>query len=196
MGHRIYRSVRSSRRIMSAGESKAVMTAEFVEQEYGSAVTSINSTRLPSIFSLVKFRPGTVNCDVGGGKFDNATTYLRDLDVTNLVYDPYNRSSEHNNQVLETLAEVSGADTTTCSNVLNVIAERSARLTVIKNCKNFLRPGGTAYFTVYEGNRSGEGKADAKRDTFQLNRRTEDYVDEIVEVFSNVTRKGKLIIAK
>lgn len=186
-----------SKRIRSAEEnsSKAEIAVEFVEQEFGSAATSINSTRLPAIFKLIDLKSGTVNADIGGGKFDNVAEYYASKDVTNLVYDPYNRSAEHNKQVVETLKEVGGADTTTCSNVLNVISEKPARLAVIKNCKNFLKSGGTAYFTVYEGNRSGEGKADPKRSSFQMNQPTEWYVDEISEVFSSVTRKGKLIIA-
>lgn len=191
--HRIYESVRTAKRIVS--DSKAEIAVEFVEQEFDSAVTSINATKLPAIFKLIDLKPGTVNCDVGGGRFNNVAEYYADKDVTNLVYDPYNRSAEHNEQVVETLKEVGGADTTTCSNVLNVISEKPARLAVIKNCKNFLKSGGTAYFTVYEGNRSGEGKADSKRSSFQMNQPTGWYVDEISEVFSSVTRKGKLIVA-
>lgn len=185
-----------SKRIRSAeDQSKAEIALEVAEQEFGSAATSINSTKVPAIFKLVKFQSGTVNCDVGGGKYETAADFLSQYQVTNLVYDPYNRSAEHNKQVVETLKEVGGADTTTCSNVLNVISEKPARLAVIKNCKNFLKPGGIAYFTVYEGNRSGEGKADPKRSSFQMNQPTEWYVDEISEVFSSVTRKGKLVVA-
>ena len=37
---------------------------------------------------------------------------------------------------------------------------------------------------------------DGMKETHDLNRKTIDYVDEIKEVFPDVTRKGKLIIAK
>lgn len=164
------------------------------EQEYTSANTSINSSKLPAIFKLINLSPNTINLDFGGGRFDNATEYLANEDVTNLIYDPYNRSSEHNKNVLDTIRKNNGADTVTCSNVLNVIKEENARRTVIQNIYNLLKSNGTAYFTVYEG--TGKGNEGATKSGYQLNRKTTDYVDEIKEVFSDVTRKGKLIIAK
>ena len=167
---------------------------EDTEQEYTSANTSINSSKLPAIFKLVNLQSGTINLDFGGGRFDNASEYLSTKDVTNLIYDPYNRSSEHNKNVLDTIRKNNGADTATCSNVLNVIKEENARHTVIQNIYNLLKSNGTAYFTVYEG--TGKGDEGSTKSGYQLNRKTVDYVDEIKEVFSDVTRKGKLIIAK
>lgn len=164
------------------------------EQEYTSANTSINSSKLPAIFKLVNLSPNTINLDFGGGRFNNASEYLATKDVTNLIYDPYNRSSEHNKNVLDVIRKNNGADTATCSNVLNVIKEENARHTVIQNIYNLLKSNGTAYFTVYEG--TGKGNEGATKSGYQLNRKTVDYVDEIKEVFSDVTRKGKLIIAK
>lgn len=165
-----------------------------IDQEFTSENTSINKTKLPAIFKLVSFAPGTINVDVGGGKFDNAADYLTQFDVINLVYDPYNRSAAHNKEVVELIRNAGGADTSTCSNVLNVIKEEAARLKVIENCYKFLADGGTAYFTVYEGDGSGnEGPTSAG---YQLNRKTAEYVDEIAQVFPSVKRKGKLIIAE
>lgn len=170
------------------------MTSPIVtNQVYTSAKTSINSSKLPAIFKLVKWESDTVNADVGGGKFDNATEFLSSLNVKSYIYDPYNRSAEHNNSVCKAISNNDGTDTTTCSNVLNVIAEKEARKAVILNCYNFLKENGTAYFTVYEGNKSGEGKETTSG--YQLNQKTEYYVSEIKTVFRNVTRKGKLIIA-
>lgn len=163
------------------------------EQEYTSANTSINSSKLPAIFKLINLSPNTINLDFGGGRFDNASEYLATKDVTNLIYDPYNRSSEHNKNVLDTIRKNNGADTATCSNVLNVIKEENARHTVIQNIYNLLKSNGVAYFTVYEG--TGKGNEGATKSGYQLNRKTVDYIDEIKEVFSNVSRKGKLIIA-
>lgn len=163
------------------------------EQEYTSANTSINSSKLPAIFKLINLSPNTINLDFGGGRFDNASEYLATKDVTNLIYDPYNRSSEHNKNVLDTIRKNNGADTATCSNVLNVIKEENARHTVIQNIYNLLKSNGVAYFTVYEG--TGKGNEGATKSGYQLNRKTVNYIDEIKEVFSNVSRKGKLIIA-
>lgn len=170
------------------------------EQEYDSSVTSINSAKLPTIFGLVQklggFKQGTLNLDYGGGRWDNVAQYLKDYDVLNLVYDPFNRSKEHNKDVIDFVRNNGGADTVTCSNVLNVIKEPENRLSVIKNCDRLVKPGGTVYFTVYEGSGSGEGKANDKRKSYQTNMRTEDYQGELEQVFSSVTRKGKLFICK
>ena len=129
---------------------------EETEQQYSSAATSINSSKLPAVFKMVDFERGSVNLDYGGGKFDNAAEYLSSqYGATNLVYDKYNRTSEHNREVLSLVRKNGGADTVTCSNVLNVIAEEPERLAVLRNCKRFLKPGGKCYITVYEGNGSG-----------------------------------------
>lgn len=167
---------------------------EVADQKYTSANTSINSTKLPAIFKLVKFNAGDVNLDFGGGKFDNVAEELAKSDVVNLVYDPYNRSAAHNSNVLKQLRSNGGADSVTCSNVLNVIAEEPARIAAVRNCYNLLKPGHYAYFTVYEGDRSGEGKE--TKSGYQLNRITRSYVNEIQQVFDNVSVRGKLITAK
>ena len=166
---------------------------ENATQEYTSANTSINSTKLPAIFSMVRFEPETINLDYGGGKFDNATAALEGKGVTNLVYDPYNRSSGHNKDVIDTIRKNGGADTATCSNVLNVIKEPAARTVVIKNIYKLLKPNGVAYFTVYEG--TGKGDEGPTKAGYQLNKKTADYVEEISSVFPSVSRRGKLIVA-
>lgn len=162
-------------------------------QKYTSAKTSINSSKLPAIFKLVSFKPGTINLDFGGGKFDNAAEELAKNDVINLVYDPYNRNSSHNNEVLNTIRKNGGADSVTCSNVLNVIAEPEARQTVIKNIYNLAKSGAPCYWTVYEGSGSGEGGE--TKSGYQLNKKTADYLEEIQQVFPDAKRKGKLIVA-
>lgn len=163
------------------------------EQEFSSSATSINSTKLPAIYSMVNFHAGDVVVDFGGGKFDNAVNYLKDKDVTLLVYDPYNRSAEHNKEVLRILKEHGGADAAVNSNVLNVIKEPEAREAVLRNIKKITKSGAPVYITVYEG--KGDGAEGPTKSGYQLNRKTADYMDEIGKVFSNVKRKGKLITA-
>lgn len=163
------------------------------EQEFDSAATSINSNKLPAVYSMVRFNPGDVVVDFGGGKFDNAVNYLKDQDVTLLVYDPYNRSAEHNKEVLRVLKEHGGADAAVNSNVLNVIKEPEAREAVLKNIKKITKRGAPIYITVYEGR--GDGAEGPTKSGYQLNRKTGDYMDEVGSVFSNVKRKGKLITA-
>lgn len=166
------------------------------EQKYSSAATSINASKLPAVFNLVDFEEGTLNLDYGGGRFDNATTALAERGVTNLIYDPFNRTKEHNDTVIRAIRESGGADTITCSNVLNVIAEQEVRLSVIKNIKKLLKPNGVAYFTVYEGNGTGVGAESSKG--YQLNKKTRDYVEEIAMVFpkEKIQPRGKVISAR
>lgn len=163
------------------------------EQEFTSEKTSINVSKLPAVFKMVTFQPGTINLDYGGGKFDNAAEYLKDQDVTNLVYDPYNRTNDHNKDVIRTVRKNGGADTATCSNVLNVIKEPNVRRSVLENIKKLLKPSGTVYITVYEG--SGKGNEGPTKSGYQMNRKTEGYLDEIREVFPDAKRRGKLIVA-
>ena len=175
------------------GASEWADDIEHPDQEYDSAATSINSNKLPAIYKLVHFEPGKVYLDFGGGKFDNGVYYVRDLGATLLVYDPYNRSDEHNKEVLRVIKENGGADAALNSNVLNVIKEPEARLGVLKNIKKLTKPGGDVYITVYEG--TGKGNEGPTKAGYQLNRKTADYLEEIQQVFPNATRKGKLIKA-
>ena len=164
-----------------------------VDQEYDSAATSINSNKLPAIYKMVNFNEGDVIVDFGGGKFDNAVEYIRDKGATLCVYDPYNRSAEHNKEVLRILRENGGADAAVNSNVLNVIKEPEARKNVLENIARITKPGAPIYITVYEG--KGNGQEGPTKSGYQLNRKTADYLEEIQEVFPDATRRGKLITA-
>lgn len=175
------------------GTSEWADDLEHPDQEYDSAATSINSNKLPAIYRMVNFEPGKVYLDFGGGKFDNGVYFVKDKGATLLVYDPYNRSDEHNKQVIAELKEHGGADVGLNSNVLNVIKESQARLAVLRNLKRMVKPGGEIYITVYEG--TGKGNEGPTKAGYQLNRKTEDYMEEVQQVFPNATRKGKLIKA-
>ena len=172
---------------------EAVSDLSHPEQEFDSAATSINSNKLPAIYKMVNFKEGDVVIDFGGGRFDNAVEYIKDKGATLVVYDPYNRSAEHNEQVLATLEENGGADAAVNSNVLNVIKEPEARQAVLQNIKKLLKPGAPVYITVYEGR--GDGVEGPTKSGYQLNRKTEGYLDEVREVFPDAIRKGKLIVA-
>lgn len=169
-------------------------------QKITSAATSINKNQLPRTSWLVPWRSGTINADIGGGRYDNFTEYLAGLGVTNYVYDPYNRDKAHNDYVIEQI-RISKADTATVNNVLNVIKEDEDRAEVIAQAADAVaKDGGTAYFLIYEGNKSGEGRVtkwkDGEPTCWQENRKAESYIPEIASFFMNVTRKGNLIIAE
>ena len=164
-----------------------------VPQEYTSENTSINKAKLPAVYNLIKLKPGSLVVDFGGGKWDTAVEHFAKEDITILVYDPYNRSAEHNKEVLRILRENGGADAAVNSNVLNVIKEPEARKNVLENIARITKPGAPIYITVYEG--KGNGQEGPTKSGYQLNRKTADYLEEVQEVFPDATRKGKLIIA-
>lgn len=165
---------------------------ETAEQEYSSASTSLN--QVPALFKNPQVIFNGLNLDYGGGKYDTATMYLADRGIESVVYDPYNRTPEHNAASINKVRKNGGADTITCANVLNVIKEPAARMVVIRNIYKYLKPGCAAYFSVYEHTR-GEGPTGGNK--YQLARKTSEYVPEIASIFGedNVQRKGKLIIA-
>lgn len=190
-------------------EEQKLDTAETLEQEQSreylsdssdspiaQAITSAKTSikQIPALFKDKNVNFGEVNIDIGGGRFDLATEYLESIGVKNLLFDPYNRPAETNRSTLSFLQHGNRADTATCANVLNVIAEKPARSNVILEMAKAIKPDGTAYFMVYEGNGSGIGRETSSG--WQNNRKTASYVDEISEYFYDVTRKGKLIIAK
>lgn len=163
------------------------------DQEFDSADTSINSTKLPAIYKMITIPEGSIGIDFGGGKWNNAIEHIRDLGATLCVYDPYNRSKAYNKETLKTLRANGGADWAVTSNVLNVIKEPSARKAVLENISKITKSGAPIYITVYEGR--GDGKEGVTKSGYQLNRKTADHLEEIQEVFPDAKRKGKLIVA-
>ena len=147
----------------------------------------------PEIFDL---KEGSVNLDIGGGKFDLGTDYLRnERGIENLVFDKFNRSPEHNEEVLNRIRETGGADSATAANILNVIEEPEARKRVIQQSYDYTREGGKVFFQVYEGSGTGVGRGTTKG--WQNNKKTSEYLPEIEGIFGegNVQRKGNIIIA-
>ena len=159
-------------------------------QLISSKATSLN--QVPATFKRVAWVSGTINLDIGSGKYDKFTVALNSVGVTNYSYDPFNLSEALNNHAL--IETMGASDTATVNNVLNVIAEKESRLAVISMAKWSLKPNGIAYFLIYQGDKSGEGKATTKG--WQCNKKANEYESEISAIFKNVQRKGNLIIAK
>jgi hypothetical protein len=183
-------------RIAGRGEEPAPPTRNIwqaPEQEITSQETSINEKKIPAVFNQVKeWKEGTVNADIGGGRFDNVTDWLRDRGVENLIIDWFNRDRAFNEKNIN---RVRGgrADTATVSNVLNVIQEPEARDLVISQAADAIKPDGTAYFYIYEGKGDGVGRQTTKG--WQENRKTQTYIDEISQHFENVERRNQMIVA-
>lgn len=149
-------------------------------QTVTSANTSINAKKFPVLFDRVSaffgWEYGTVNVDLGGGKYENTTEYLRNRGVESMVIDPYNRP-EHENRTLEDyVAARGGADTVTLSNVLNVIdCPLEVSRVVNSEAWHLLKTGGRLYISVYEGDGSSVGRYTGK-DQYQANLKVHMYV--------------------
>lgn len=170
----------------------------YPEQLYDSADTSINVSKKPAGYNELKKRgeikDGDVIVDIGGGRFDNLVEDAAEEGATVKVYDPFNRTPEHNAAVVDSVKD-GQADMAMSHNVLNVIQEDKNIIDIAVQAENAIKPNGKAHFSVYEGTGKGEGKITTKG--YQRNEKTQAYVPLIEQVFGegNVTRKGKIITA-
>lgn len=163
-------------------------------QQYKSAATSINSSKLPAAFKVIPINAGDMILDIGGGKFDNAVEYAATKDAELVVYDPYNRTQDHNEYAI---AWACGkVNKVVCNNVLNVIMEHYHRKTILLLALIALKDKGELYISVYEGDKSGEGKATQNNQSWQNNMRLKEYLNEVKAVFPNAVIKKGCIVAK
>lgn len=155
-------------------------------QEYTSAATS--QSQVAKGFGVVAkhigWKPGTVNVDLGGGRYDHGTRYMETQGVESYVLDPYNRKPEHNEKVSRLAQERGGADTVTLFNVLNTIKEPEIHKHVLRTAQSHLKPGGRLFISVYEGDKSGVGRQ-TKRDSWQRNEQLKAYLKTVHSVFPN-----------
>ncbi len=154
-------------------------------QRYTSAGTSINKNKLPAVFSKIVFNKGSTVLDYGCGKYiAHIRQKVEEQGCKYYPYDPYN--------LPESTLPKGKVDYGVCSNVLNVIAENDIVEHIIKTVCDISE---TAYFTVYEGDKSGVGKA-SSRDTYQRNARTDWYAELIKSMGYDVTIYKKVIKVK
>jgi len=170
------------------------------KQELTSEATSINLKRLPQAFTqLMKediFKSIRTGLDIGGGRANNVIKKLKkDLGFNLRIYDPFNRSPKHNAEVISQIIEEGGVDAVFNNNTLNVIREKENQLRIVQQARDVLRDNKTAYFSVYEGNKTGVGKTTTKG--WQEHKPLEMYKELIEEVFGadNVTMKNGVIRA-
>ena len=176
---------------------------EFVDmpkyQDHTSAGTSLPSNA-PTVYKALDWKPGTKNLDIGGGRTEFANDLLRSKGVKNNIMDPYNRDADYNLEAVRSLIEDGKYDTVTCANVLNVIDSAQSRRNVILEAAKALKPDGTAYFQIYEGDGKGETRETSKGS--QENRKTSTYLEEVRQWFNNVeqykydTKTGKFAPSK
>lgn len=168
------------------------------KQTLTSAATSIND-RLPAIIGFMEKHgvkwTGADVLDYGCGRYPrHVADYAMEHGARGV------RSRDRYNSV-DTLTgkPALGASVVLLSNVLNVINSAAERASVIRACYRALyaTTGAAVYVTVYEGDGTGTGKQTGP-DSWQENRKTASYVDEIREAVPGamVVRHGKLIIIR
>jgi hypothetical protein len=151
------------------------------KQEYTSAKTCVR--QVPALMKMGIWTYGdigNINLDYGGGKYDDAGEYLHDnFQITNLVYDPFNRSAEHN-AFIRWLLDKYKADSATCCNVLNVIKEKEVRLQVLRDISKLTKPGRKVLISCYRGRGNRPRKT---CNGWQNNKPIEWYLPEVKKVF-------------
>lgn len=175
-------------------------------QEHTSADTSLKQVSSGIKYAVKNglIKPNSLNVDHGGGRFDLGKDHVESsVEGSKMhVHDPFNRSDEHNENVRRKCHGKS--DYVGMHNVLNVIKEPEHRESALREMGKFMKPGGVAHVTVYEGDRTGNArmsKANKGRgSSWQNHLPTKDYVSEIKKVFPeethDVIHKGINIIIK
>ncbi len=155
-------------------------------QQITSATTSLNQVN-PGIKTVLPQLKGLTVLDIGGGKYDANKIYAAGLGVKLYVYDKFNRSETENARAL-----ACNPDAIVCNNVLNVIDDGQAMRNLIALCASYRV---SCYFTVYEGNKSGIASI-SKKECWQRNWKTEDYIPIFKKYFRSVISKEKQIICQ
>jgi hypothetical protein len=142
---------------------------------------------IPAAAKVINWMPNTTNFDMGGGKYENLTNFLKTKGVKNFVYDQFNRTQAHNTAVLAR----GMTDTGSLFNVLNVIPDVDEMIEALQLLKMMV--SGEIYISVYEGDGSGQGKQ--TRDGFQQNKKLAYYLPIIQQVFPDAKKMGIIIAA-
>ncbi len=173
----------------------------YPKQMYDSAATSINASKNAKGYNTLKERGDIKDkdliVDIGGGRFNNLVEDAAEQGATVKVYDPFNRTPEHNAKVVDAISN-GKSDMAMSHNVLNVIKEDTNISDVIKQAENAVKPGGKAHFSVYEGDSKDRLKGARQTSKgWQRFQTTDEYVPFVENVFGpeNVVLKDKIITA-
>lgn len=156
------------------------------KQQYTSAKTSQNILPSP-VKKLIKnnyWKSGMVNLDIGGGRFDKMTDYMKKYNISNLVYDPFNRTPEHNKKIVNYIKE-NEVDTVTLFHILNVIKEEKIQLKKLKQAYFSLKKGGVVF--IYSNYKKVNRKPEkTMKNCFQNYTTSKEFISLIKKVFPNV----------
>lgn len=167
-----------------------------MKQNYTSAATSINKNKLPAIYSRVSIPAGSIVLDYGCGRYtDHIRKHLSGSEY--LPYDPFNQPQavNHDSVMKINTARIIGEPVTViCSNVLNVIDGESEIRDILRNIAAIIRAtGGKAYITVYEGDRTGNGKQTGP-DQYQRNECLSKYLKFVPDMVKARISRNMIIL--
>jgi hypothetical protein len=164
-------------------------------QAFTSANTSVNRSRLPAVYGRATF-PSSMVMDYGCGKYiDHIREHVHSLHKAYLPYDPFNQSERENASTVTLVCNAMYLHVpvdVVCSNVLNVIDSDGEVSRICHYLEQIASAtGGTAFVTVYEGDRSCVGRQTGK-DSYQRNAPLSDYL----RFFHHATIRNNMIIIK
>ena len=166
-------------------------------QTFTSSATSINKTKLPAVYrkaALSRTTPFVI--DYGCGRYtDHIVSALHAQGKVLYPYDPYNQPdviNKHTTDFIKWACRRHCEVDIICSNVLNVIDDTDT----VRKIANYIQDiveqtGGTAYVTVYEGDRSCIGRATGN-DQYQRNEPLRSYL----KYFPYGTIKNGMIVVR
>lgn len=174
------------RQIVSSAETNTIYEQSEKQQlEFFAAHPQENTSGVVA-FSDIPFREKTRRVlDIGGGKSDQNVQYLAGTkQIQLLVWDPFNRSQEHNAKVKASIQQQQ-ADAATSMSILNVIENIEARLAHIVTVKQATKIDGFCYFKVWsgEGKERGTGVSTKTATCYQANAPAKRFISEVKVVF-------------
>lgn len=169
-----------------------------MKQNYTSAATSINRTRLPAVYGKVDLSQFACVLDYGCGRYTDHIRVAMPEGVNYLPYDPYNQPANVNRESVAALDRAKrdrAPVAVVCSNVLNVIDGEAEIRDILRNIAAVIRTDNRsrAYITVYEGDRTGNGRPTGP-DQYQRNERLPDYLRFIPDGIRATIRRNVIIL--
>ena len=152
-----------------------------ITQNYTSAATSINRTKLPSVYgkilSLAMYNAYVL--DYGCGRYiDHIADHVAQKGSEYLPYDLYNMPMDVNLssiQTVENVQKIGGKMVVVCANVLNVIDSDNIVESIADKFVEYAVNGAAVFVTVYEGDKSSIGRVTGA-DQYQRNQKVREYL--------------------
>ena len=161
------------------------------EQKFTSADTSINEVKLPAIYNRNLIPSESIVLDYGCGKYvEHIEKHCNALGIEYHYYDKFNQPETSNKEQLSIVEEKRALGHrvfAVCSNVLNVIQEDEIILSILEDMRELATD---LRLTVYEGNKSGQGRV-TKKDCYQRMQCLREYIPYVEQAGWKVIKVTK-----